>query len=132
MRILFGLAVCVSTMKGSKVTALAVPCLIVAAGELVPHQLFVMVSVEEAPTTGISRLEPLGAVLPASRLKLMVTVCWLAPSQMPPPPGVAPDPPAAELPVIVVLEIVRLSPIWALNHIPPPLPPLPPPPPVPA
>src|SRR5215470_4355062 len=129
MRILFGLAVCVSTMKGSKVTELGVPWVIVVEGALVPHQLLVALRVEPPPTTGISRFLPLGALLPANRLKCMFTVCWFAPSQMPPPPGVAPAPPAAELPVIATFEMVRLSPIGALNQIPPPLPPLAAPPP---
>ncbi len=56
-------------------TELGVPCLMVGAGAFVPHQLFVALSVEPPPTTGISRFEPLGAVLPASRLKCICTVC---------------------------------------------------------
>src|SRR5258708_3877490 len=110
-------------MKGSKGAELAVPCLMGGGGPFVPHQLFVALSVEPPPTTGISRLLPLGAVLPASRVKCMLRVCGFAPSQMPPPPGAAPAPPGAELPVIATLLMVRLSPIGALNQMPPPLPP---------
>src|SRR5215470_12461984 len=121
--------VCVSTMNGSNVTAFAVPSVMVLATAFVPHQSLVMLSVDPPPTTGISRFLPLGALLPANRLKCRFTVCWFAPSQMPPPPGVAPAPPAAELPLIVTLDKVRLSPVWELNKIPPALPPLVAPPP---
>src|SRR5258708_32938227 len=124
-----GVALCVRTMNGSKVTELAVAVLMVGAGAFVPHQLFVALSVEPPPSTGISRLLPLGAVLPASRVKCMLRVCGFAPSQIPPPPGVVPAPPGAELPVIATLLMVRLSPIGALNQMPPPLPPLAAPPP---
>src|ERR1700746_1097268 len=120
---------CVSTMKGSNVTALGVPWVIVVAAALLPHQLLVALSVEPPPTTGISRFFPLGALLPAKRLKCMFTVCWFAPNHIPPPPGVAPAPPAAVFPVIVTFDKVRLSPVCALNHTPPPFPPFVAPPP---
>src|SRR5258708_34340547 len=108
-------------MNGSKVTELAVPCLMVGAGAFVPHQLFVALSVEPPPTTGISRLLPLGAVLPASRVKSMLRVCGFAPSQMPPPPGAVPAPAGAQFQEIAPLLMVRLSPICALHPMRPPL-----------
>lgn len=101
MRILFGLAVCVRTMNGSKVVVppLATTVLIVAAAAFVPHQLFVTVAVALL----LLRLLPLPplVVFPANRLKLMVkepVVPALAfPWEMPPPF------PVAVLPVIVTL-----------------------------
>src|SRR5215472_10441564 len=128
IRILLGLAVWVSTMKGSNVAA---PLIVVAAA-LVPHQLLVAVTVEGDPATGKSRLLPLGALLPARRLKLMLTTRLVsAPIQSPPPPGFVPLPPGVEFPVIVTFVMFRFSP-EASNHTPAPLPPPAPPPPVPA
>src|SRR5579859_1021434 len=105
MRILFGLATCVSTMKGSKVVVGTDPpslctVAIVLDGLLVPHQLFVAV-------TGLSsfqRFEPRRLeLLPASRLKLIVSE---------PDPGLSlpiaiPPPfPVELLPVMVTLDSV--------------------------
>src|SRR5215472_11245260 len=97
---------CVSTMKGSKVVvAPAVMVLIVLEALLVPHQLFVAVTV----VPWLLRLLPLPLVVfPARRLKLMVSGpsagnAPLAPVEMPPPL------PLALLPVIVTLVSVAVS-----------------------
>src|SRR5438270_4436400 len=106
-------------MKGSKVT---VP-LMVAAGAFTPHQL--SAAFTDAPTPPLirSKLLPFGAVLPASRLKLMLTI---TPTPLltliPPPPGVAPVPPVAEFPVIATLVKSAVS-FKALYQNPPPFPP---------
>src|SRR5262245_33079878 len=91
MRIFCGTPLCVSTMKGSKVvTALVMVVLIVDPAAFVPHQLFMAVTV----VPWLARLLPLAAVLPASRLRVMlmgpdVGNVPIAPVKIPPPVPVA-------------------------------------------
>src|SRR2546427_12751314 len=112
--ILAGLAVWVSTMKGSKQTWPAAgvgqltvaPPPIVLDAAFVPHQLFVAVTAP--PGFVVNRLLPAraGAVLPAIRLKLITKKLPLALlSTITPPPW-----PAAVFPVMVTLESVVVSP----------------------
>jgi hypothetical protein len=113
MRILFGLAVCVSTMKGSKqicpapglgqFTVAAPPMVLDAL--FVPHQLLVAVTC--APGLVVKRLlPPAVALLPASRLKLItkkLPLALLSTFTPPPPPGLPPPAPVALWPVMVTL-----------------------------
>src|SRR5438105_6424884 len=74
MRILFGLAVCVRTMKGSKVAAGEPTATEVGVGVLVPHQLLVTLTVPGEPSlVKFFPVLPI-AVLPAIRLKCMLNV----------------------------------------------------------
>ena len=106
MRMMAGVALCVSTIKGSKVVVGAGPgalCTLemVLLAAFVPHQLFVTVAL----LSMLERLLPLPlVVLPASRLKLMVNgpAPLLLPRKIPPPF------PVAVLPVMVtLLKLVR-------------------------
>src|SRR6266481_2965722 len=97
MRILSGLPVWVSTMKGSKLVTPALIVLIVLAALLVPHQLLVAVTVV---LLLFRLLPPPPVVFPARRLKLMVSgpaegKALAFPVEMPPPL------PVAEFPVMV-------------------------------
>src|SRR5262249_22948419 len=112
MRISCGLPLCVRTMNGSKVVVAPVMVvLIVDPAALVPHQLLVAVTV----VPWLRRLLPFPpAVLPASRLKLMVM--GPAVGNVPPDPVKIPPPsPVALFPVIVTLVNVAESgfAIWA-------------------
>src|SRR5437763_8664262 len=112
MRILAGLAMCVRTMKGSNV-AVVVVLLMVLATALVPHQLFVAVTVPSM----LLRLLPKAAVLPARRLNVMFNV------PNPPlrlPTEIAPPLPVVVLPVIVTLESVTESGFFVFIKNPPP------------
>src|ERR1051326_5595755 len=115
IRMMDGLAVCVSAIKGSKVVVPLLVLTIVVAGVFTPHQLFVTVAVEWL----LFRLLALAAVLPARRLKLMEKACARvgSPESMPPPA------PVAVFPVMVALEIVITSGLTAWQWIPPPFPP---------
>src|SRR5258708_21755346 len=102
MRMMAGVAPCVRTMKGSKVV-LPAAVLIVVLAAFVPHQLLVAAMV----LLMFSRLLPeTPAVLPASRLKLMVKFPPpdTVPEEMPPP-----RPFEALLPVMVTLVSVTES-----------------------
>src|SRR5258708_19260920 len=68
IRILSGLPLCVSTMKGSKVVTATFKLLIVVNAALVPHQLFWTVAV----VLSLLKLLPLAAVLPARRGNLIL------------------------------------------------------------
>src|ERR1041385_657848 len=112
MRILFGLAACVRTMKGSNV-AVGVVLLIVLAGVLVPHQLFVTVTVPLM----LLRLLPAVAVFPVRRLKFIVRVpkpVLRFPTEIPPPL------PVAVFPVMLILLSVTESGFAVFKKSPPP------------
>src|SRR5713226_9591981 len=117
--ILFGLALWVRTMKGSKQTCCApaaqveVLGLMVELAAFVPHQLFVAVTAEPGAAAWLTRLLAPATWdrLPAKRLKLMVAGLPAAPIKMPPP----------LFPVIATLVSVALSPaLPLLTQIPPP------------
>src|SRR5262245_45622643 len=99
MRMMASVALCVRTMKGSKVVVPPLMVWIVLAAASVPHQL--LVAVTTVPL--LLRLLPdPEVVLPARRLKLMVRgpaagAAPLLPVEMPPPL------PVALLPVIATL-----------------------------
>src|SRR5262249_14603770 len=99
MRMMAGVALCVSTMKGSKLVVPLLMVLTVLAAASVPHQLFVAVTTVPL----LLRLLPdAEVVLPARRLKLMVRgpaegAARLFPVEMPPPL------PVALLPVMATL-----------------------------
>src|SRR5882724_10039117 len=93
-RITFGLAWWVKLIHGVKFVVPA-EVLIVVAGVLVAHQLLVAVTV----LPKLLRLLPVGAVLFASRLKLMVS----GPLRLKLPDAMPPPVPVAELPVMVTL-----------------------------
>src|SRR5258707_14265653 len=118
-----GFAVCVSTIKGSKVTA-PLASKMLPAGEFKPHQLLVALSwLEAAPR--LAKLLPAAAVLLVSRLKLITRLLVATPvsaANTPPPQlltQVVPSEPVAVFPVMVALEIVVVS-LVRLFQIPPP------------
>src|SRR5215469_8925204 len=89
----------VSTMKGSKVVVAPVTLVVIVdAAAFVPHQLLVAVTV----VPSLAKLLPAAAVLPASRLKLMLM--GPAVGNVPADPVKIPPPfPAAVLLIIVTL-----------------------------
>ena len=96
-----GLAVWVNSMNGSKVVTPVPTVEIVVAGVLLPHQL----SVTEIVALLLLRFFPTGAVFPARRLKVMVTL----PAPVALPMAIPPPLPVVVFPVMVTLFSVVTS-----------------------